>query len=258
MQSNADREEEAVPRDRKGLRERYTKVSAMTAEILQHLETVERERAARDADPAFRLKVVAIKRYQQLRFERTYGDLLASRRYGAAARFFLDDLYGPIDFRARDQQFARIVPKIGSLFPAEVSATVLDLARLHAVSEILDSQMARVMNSDRLQGEQYMQAWQLVGQPHQRERQLKLVLEIGQALDRFTRHAWIVAALKLMRAPARAAGLSDLQSFLEAGMASFRSMGGATEFLETVRYREAGLISALFAGDPAVLNDLPG
>lgn len=229
----------------------------MTAEILQHLETVERERTARDADPEFRQRVAAVKRYQQLRFERTYRDLLASRRYGAAARFFLDDLYGPMDFRDRDQQFARIVPKIGSFFPGEVSVTVLDLARLHAVSELLDSQMARVLTSDQIQDGQYMRAWQMVGQPDQRGLQLKLVIEIGQALDRFTRHAWIVTALKLMRAPARAAGLSDLQLFLETGMASFRSMSGATAFLETIQRREEHLISALFAGNAAALNESP-
>lgn len=229
----------------------------MTAEILQHLDTVERERAARDADPAFRQRVAAVKRYQQARFERTYGDLLASRRYGAAARFFLDDLYGPMDFRERDQQFARIVPKIGALFPAEVAVTVLALARLHATSEVLDSQMGRGLMSERIQAGDYMRAWQRVGQPEQRDLQLNLVVEIGQALDRFTRHTWIVTTLKLMRAPARAAGLSALQAFLEAGMSSFRSMDGATAFLETIRQREGRLMSALFAGDPTILGELP-
>lgn len=228
----------------------------MPAEILRHLEMVDRERAARDADADFSQKVAAIKRYQQRRFERTYADLLASSRYGAAARFFLDDLYGPVDFRERDQQFARVVPKIGSYFPAEVTATVRDLAELHATSEVLDSQMARALGSSWVDSATYLQAWLQVGQAEARARQLALVMAIGESLDRLTRHAWIVAGLKMMRGPAKAAGLSALQQFLESGMASFRAMRGAGQFLETVRQREQALIDALFADDRTTLAKL--
>jgi hypothetical protein len=229
----------------------------MIGDILQCLEAVERERHARDSDPALMRRVTAVKRYQQSRFARTYADLLAADRYRQAARFFLDDLYGPMDFRQRDQQFARIVPKIATMFPAEVTATVLDLARLHATSEALDSQMAHVLESEQPGREGYIHAWQQVGQPEARDLQLRLVLAIGEALNRFTRHAWLVTALKLMRAPARAAGLAALQSFLEAGMASFRTMGDATSFLRTVDQRERALMAALFAGDRAALAALP-
>lgn len=229
----------------------------MTGDILQCLEAVERERHARDDDPALMRRVTAVKRYQQLRFASTYADLLAADRYRQAARFFLDDLYGPMDFRQRDQQFARIVPKMVTLFPAEVTATVLDLARLHATSEALDSQMARVLESERLGREAYILAWQQVGQPEARNLQLQLVVSIGEALNRFTRHAWLVTTLRLMRAPARAAGLAALQSFLESGMASFRTMGDATPFLRTIEQRERELMAALFADDRRALMVLP-
>jgi len=229
----------------------------MTGEILRYLETVEGERAAREVDPDFGRRVSAIKRYQQRRFERTYSDLLASSRYRAAALFFLEELYGPMDFRERDQQFARIVPKIASLFPAEISETVRDLAQLHATSEQLDSLMGRALRSAQVGPDEYHQTWRLVAQPQARELQLRLAIEIGQALDRFTHHTWITNALKLMRGPARAAGLSALQAFLESGMTSFRAMHGAADFLQTVREREDRLMSALFADDPAILAELP-
>lgn len=229
----------------------------MTGEILQYLETVERERSARDADPSLKRRVMAVKRYQQLRFERTYADLLASERYRHAARFFLEDLYGPMDFRERDQQFARIVPRIATVFPGEVTSTVLDLARLHATSEELDSMMGLAVDDRPIGRDDYIIASQKVGMPSSRELQLQLVIRIGQALDRYTRHGWMLTALKLMRAPARAAGLWALQSFLEAGMASFRTMGGAATFLDTVMHRERALMVALFAGDRQSLVDLP-
>ena len=82
---------------------------ASAAPILAALEAVERERAARDQDAELAQGVARLKAYQQRRFARSYADLLESPRYGAAARFFLDDLYGPRDFSERDAQFARIV-----------------------------------------------------------------------------------------------------------------------------------------------------
>jgi hypothetical protein len=58
-----------------------------------------------------------------------------------------------------------------------------------------------------------------------------------------------------MRKPARLAGLSKLQSFLERGFAAFRKMGGADEFLRLVIARERKLLNALFAGDDSLLGE---
>jgi hypothetical protein len=223
-------------------------------EVLHYLEAVESERRARDGDPRLQARVLSIKRFQQRRFEWTYRDLLVSRRFGPAARFFLDDLYGPQDFRQRDRQFARVVPHIESVFPAVLNQTVLDLARLHALSEGLDSAMARCMVNEVTDADGYLTAWMAVGRPQDRERQLDLVLAIGHSLERLTRHAWLVLGLKMMRGPARAAGMLDLQRFLEQGLASFRAMDGATEFLAFVDERERKMMKALFAGDGTFLT----
>ena len=53
-----------------------------------------------------------------------------------------------------------------------------------------------------------------------------------------------------MRGPARAAGLGELQIFLETGFDTFRAMNGAQEFLAIVKRREEELAAALFAADP--------
>ena len=52
-----------------------------------------------------------------------------------------------------------------------------------------------------------------------------------------------------MRGPAAAAGVSEIQEFLERGYTAFREMKGATEFLETITARERALSQAWFAGD---------
>ena len=218
--------------------------------ILRSLAAVEQERARRQAVPGLGAKVQAIKAYQQARFEHTHAELLASPRYVAAARFFLDELYGPSDFTRRDAQFVRIVPALVRLFPQEVVETVATLGELHALSESLDSTMAEVLPSPAVDARAYAQAWQVTGRRADREQQIDLMLAVGRSLDRYTRKPMLSTSLRMMRGPARAAGLSDLQGFLERGLDTFKTMRGATEFLAGIEARERALLTQLFTADP--------
>jgi len=212
---------------------------------------VEAARAQRHGDAVLAAAVAAVKGFQHARFEATYADLLANPRYTRAARFFLEDLYGPGDFTQRDAQFARVVPALVRLFPAELVGTVLQLAQLHALSERLDSAMAAAVGEAPLDGRSYGFAWRMVGESEARRRQIDLMLAVGTALDRYTRSTLLRHTLRLMRGPAQAAGLGALQSFLESGFDTFKGMGGAGGFLATIEQRERALAEHLFAGGDA-------
>lgn len=221
--------------------------------ILASLQEVATERARRTASPDLAARVKALKAYQQRRFERTHADLLADRRHGPAARFFLDDLYGPQDFAERDAQFARIVPALVRLFPPAIVATVAQLAALHALSERLDTQMAQALPTPQISRLDYVLAWQATGQPELRQQQLQRVLALGEQLDQFTRHRWLRHSLGLMRGPARAAGLGTLQAFLERGFDTFAQMGGGGHLLQCLRERESALMRRLFEPEAVAL-----
>jgi hypothetical protein len=224
--------------------------------IVQPLQQVARERALRQAEPALALRVQALKQYQQQRFRHTYADLLASPRYAAAARFFLDELYGNADYTQRDDQFLRIVPALTRLFPHDLVDTVVELARLHALTEQLDTRMSRHLATPVLDPPAYLAAWQATGEPALREQQIVLTLRVGQDLDRLTRRRMLLTSLRMMRGPARAAGLAQLQQFLEAGFTTFKNMDGAGEFLTLIGRRERDLCAAMF--DPAAHAALAG
>ncbi len=218
--------------------------------ILVHLHAVEAERRERASAPGLAERVIQIKAYQQRRFSHTYSDLLESSRYGAASRFFLDELYGPSDFTRRDAQFARVVPALVKLFPSEIVLTVATLAELHALSEFLDTRMGQhVAGTGALDAIVYVEAWQRTGEVEARERQISLTLEVAARLDRFTQRALLRNSLRLMRGPARAAGLAELQQFLETGFDTFRAMHGANDFINIVRERERAFASSLFAAN---------
>lgn len=223
-------------------------MSEQQASIATFLLQVDEERARRLGDPELLATVQAVKRYQQQRFSRTYADMLSNSRYRGAARFFLDELYGPADFTRRDAQFLRVAPAIARLFPAELAHAVVVLAELHAISERLDSAMAHHLRKQKtIDAPAYISAWQATGQASQRELQIALTLEIGAILDRYTRKPLVRQTLRIMRGPAQAAGLGELQRFLEVGFDAFKAMKGAAEFLALVGQRERALAAALYS-----------
>jgi hypothetical protein len=235
-------------------------MASLAEQILSSLEEVQTLRRQRQSDPALLGRVQRVKVYQQRRFARSHADLLADPRHGPAARFFLEDLYGPQDFGERDAQFARIVPALVRLFPAEIVVTVERLARLHAVTEQLDQAMAGQLGDAMPDAPAYVRAWQATGSGHLRQLQVDLVLGVGRELDHYTRNRWLRQTLKLMRGPARAAGLASLQTFLERGFDTFAGMRGAAQFLDLIESREQALIRRLFEPDAlqAVARCAPG
>jgi hypothetical protein len=222
--------------------------------IRESVAAVSALRQAGEHEPALAVAVARLKRVQARRFAGTYADLLGSRDYAAAARFFLDELYSDKDYAERDAQFARIAGAIERFFPADVVATSVALAQLHTLTEDLDQAMARSWLSSEAEqigeAERYVHAWRSVARRPDRLSQLETVLEIGREMARLTRMPGLRLMLKMMRGPAAAAGLSSLQRFLETGFDTFAAMarrpGGAERFLETIREREFALIAMLF------------
>ncbi|WP_323741033.1 FFLEELY motif protein [Caenimonas koreensis] len=195
-----------------------------------------------------------VKNLQARRFVGTYTDLLASGPYAEAAQFFLDELYSDKDYAERDAQFARIAGAIERFFPSQVVATAVALAELHALTEELDHAMAvasaGLEANTAGEAARYVAAWRTVGRRADREGQLAVVLDIGREMTKLTRTAGLRTLLKMMRAPAAAAGLSSLQRFLEHGFDTFAAMArrpaGAEAFLGLIASREKDLIRSLF------------
>ncbi len=219
-----------------------------TRRIRASLAQLVQQRALVQADPAWAQAVTSIKQLQCARFAHTYAGLLADARFGPATRFFLSDLYAPRDFSERDAQFGRISGAIERFFDASVAATAWALADVHTLSERLDAALAKewLSSGAPLTPTSYLQAWRAVGERDSRMRQLHTVLELGRQLDHHTRTRGLRMLLKLMRAPAAAAGLSDLQVFLENGFDAFASMKGAQSFLAQIETNETALIADCF------------
>lgn len=227
--------------------------------MLRELDGLARLHADRVANPALAAALERLGSWQARRLARTYADLAAQPRFAAAIAFFETDLYGGKDFAQRDHDLARVVPVMTRMLPDGVIATVATAVELNRLSQELDRELlARLPEgAGTFTVAQYASAYCRMGKRAARERQIRLIGEIGAALDRFVGNTFIYAALVMMRQPARLAGFHALHDFLERGFAAFRAMGGADEFLATIDRRERQLMAAMFAGESAPFPD-PG
>ena len=217
------------------------------ATLRKHLEHLKALRGEEAVAPG---RLTELKAFQAERLARTYADLAAQPRYELATGFFLGDLYGPKDFSHRDTAMLRILPLMVRTLPDKAVDTATLAIELEALSESLDHRVAAALEPGRIDEERYARAYRAGSTRAERERQIELIVEVGLRLDALVKKPLVHATLRVMRAPARLAGLQDLQDFLERGFESFQRMDGAAEFLALIRERETSILNRLFSGDP--------
>jgi hypothetical protein len=191
-----------------------------------------------------------MKVWQARRLAQSYADVAANPRYRPATAFFLDDIYGAKDFSGRDQAMLRILPMMARVLPASAVEAAALAIELEAVSEDLDQRLAAALAEGPVTEATYAEAYRRSATREQREYQIELIDAVGRRLDAFVKKPLVARTLRLMRRPARMAGLQDLQDFLERGFEAFRHMQGADEFLALLGERERLIASRLFSGKP--------
>lgn len=226
-----------------------------------HLEAASALRLQMRGNTGDRNDREVLRTWQGRRLTRTYADLLASPRYRLAAQFFLDELYEPRDCVERDEEIGRIVPTLTKMLPASAIHTIALAIEMDALSEMLDRQVVLALRPlagtplkvEAITESNYQQAYincdrQDSGYRRERERQIRLIGDIGRALDRLVRVPLLATLIHAMSVPAKLAGLSELHNFLDSGFQAFKQMRGADEFLATVMGREQMLLDRLLSG----------
>lgn len=225
--------------------------SRCAEELAERLLEARKLRESARSNKQLAARRLILREWQAARLARTHAQLLSSPRYCRAAEFFLSDLYGATDFSGRDADLVKVLPLMTSVLPLSGLRTVVLAAELDALSERLDAAMVAALGS-KLEGPigdvDYAAAYRKVACRAERERQLKLIEGIGEALDALSRKPLLRATLKMMHGPAHLAGLGSLHEFLARGFEAFHAMGRADEFLESIVGRERAILKALFAG----------
>lgn len=188
-----------------------------------------------------------VRAHQSARLKATHADLLADGRFGAAAAFFLNEIYAERAPAWRDEQMLRALPTLSRFLPAVALRPVALAMRLDSVTESLDERLASALSPEEpLTPEAYARAYKSV-ERRARAEQLDLVAKVCEGLAAASRLPLVPQALGAMRGPARALGLSELQSFLERGFAAFKSLERPEAFVAALLEKERAISEALYA-----------
>ncbi|WOS42619.1 FFLEELY motif protein [Xanthomonas rydalmerensis] len=196
-----------------------------------------------------------LRRWQSQRLEHSFEHFLEDPQRRPAAMFFLTDVYGDRDFSRRDADIVKVLPMMQRLMPASLLDTVADGIELGALTHALDLRMAEALQSlaprrKRLDEALYAEAYRQAGLPRLRQRQIDLIARVGLGLAKAVHTPGVRMLLRFARGPAKAAGLSELQGFLERGFDAFSTLGDAEGFIGDIESTERAVSRRLFAGDP--------
>ncbi|MCW0454095.1 FFLEELY motif protein [Xanthomonas sacchari] len=196
-----------------------------------------------------------LRRWQSERLEHSFEHFLEDPQRRPAAMFFLTDVYGDRDFSRRDADIVKVLPMMQRLMPASLLDTVADGIELGALTHALDLRMAEALQDlaprrKRLDEALYAEAYRQTGLPRLRQRQIDLIARVGLGLAKAVHTPGVRMLLRFARGPAKAAGLSELQGFLERGFDAFSTLGDAEGFIGDIESTERAVSRRLFAGDP--------
>jgi hypothetical protein len=225
------------------------------ARLLQQLGRGGPGRHRRVAEQVLSPAMTLLRTWQMQRLVETHADFLSNPRYRPATQFFLSDIYAPRDFSQRNHDIERMYQSMLKVLPQKVIHTLAVITELHQFTDeldqlLLEALVERLGVSDSITAVQYAAAYRICNNYDDRAKQIAMLVEVGQGVERLVRLPFIGATLRLARGPARLAGWQALQDFLERGFAAFKEMRGAAEFLATVQRRELLILDRIFATHP--------
>ncbi len=204
--------------------------------------------------PEFPLaEFVHVQEWQRQRFKGTYDDFVSSSSDHPACQFFLEELYGGLGFRQRDEDVNRVAPIMCRMLPDNALLALSEALQLQLLSLELDQYMAEEMRHRgllQIHESDYVSMYQSCDHPRERLRQINLIRKLGHELEALTRMPLLLGLVKAIRKPAVAAGFGRLQGFLEQGLSAFKQLHDPNHFVETIYQREIELRQSWLAADP--------
>ena len=90
-------------------------------------------------------KLEYLQGWQRQRLANSYHDLISKDRFSAAGDFFLDEIYGGLHFRERDQEMERVQPVMVRMLRDDMLLVLAEAYEQQALSLDFDMEMTRAM-----------------------------------------------------------------------------------------------------------------
>jgi hypothetical protein len=191
----------------------------------------------------------ALQVFQSHRLRRDHLDLAAEEQYQALGEFVFEELYGPHDFSARDDQ-ARRLHQFIHLIPGLGLRDIEQVFELLEISNKLDESIAvwLVALDAPLDFDEplYERAYRLADNYDERVRQLDLVRAVLYDVRQLARKPLLGATLRHTQSLAHAAGMSDIHRFLRLGYQAIQPVRDIHRFVETISLREQDRLDRIY------------
>ncbi len=194
-------------------------------------------------------RLIALREWQCERLLTSHAKALETPQYVPAINFFVDELYGPKDFSQRDQDIAKVVPKMEKWLPVEALESLEVAIHLNALSQELDVTLLEHLGEQPITSQSYAQAYAASDNAEQRKLQIDYIEQLGLDLASVVKIPGIGMILVMARTPAKLAGLETLQNFLEDGFDAFKKIGEIEDFILPMVSTERDIMQRLFAGE---------
>jgi hypothetical protein len=229
-------------------------MSDYTKQIIRHLHGISTmQEIAEKAGlmPSIR----AVQAWQCKRLLVSHQDMYQQKRFKPAVGFFINELYGPNDFSQRDQDIARIVPKMSKFLPEKALQSLASALYLNTLSFELDFDLAKQLLNTEINRDTYAKAYISSDNIANRQKQIDYIRTLGNDLAEVVKMKGISSLLFISRKPAKMAGVLALHEFLDKGFKSFKNLGNVEDFITPVVNKEHQIMQQL--ANPNSPNPLP-
>ena len=191
----------------------------------------------------------ALQAFQSKRLRRDHADLAAERQYHDIGEFLFEEMYGPRDFGARDEQ-ARRLQQFVHLAPGLNVGDVQNVLELLDLTNKLDDEvvvwMLKLESPLEIDEATYERAYRLADNYAERVRQLELVRHSLYNVYRMARRPLLGSVLKRTQGLAQTVGMADIHRFLRTGFEAIQTVRDIHRFVETVCVREQDRLDRIY------------
>ncbi|MEP1447414.1 MAG: hypothetical protein ABJK37_15020 [Paraglaciecola sp.] len=229
-------------------------MSDSTKQIIRHLHGISTMQEIAEK-AGLMPNIRAVQAWQCKRLLTSHQHMYQQKRFKPAVEFFINELYGPNDFSQRDQDIARIIPKMSRFLPESALQSLASALHLNTLSFELDFDLAKELVGTEVNRDTYATAYVNCNNHATRQQQIDYIRTLGTDLADVVKMKGISSLLFISRKPAKVAGVLALHEFLEKGFKSFKNIGNVNDFITPVINKEHQIMQQLI--NPNLPNPLP-
>nr|WP_174507272.1 hypothetical protein [Acinetobacter sp. Marseille-Q1620] len=207
-------------------------------------------------DPVLNQRLREVQSWLKQRILHTHQDFFQQPRHELMAQYFMNRLYGGPDFDPLAIQIERLLKyahKAEKIIPENAIRTGLKSVGLALLAMQLDEEVAEQLLKDYpantpLNDEIMRQTFIKLDQADARYKQLDLLDELGESLDKYMRSFIMYTAFKMCKGAAHKYNFDLMYEFIGEGFVAMKPLKSAAQFIKTFTVEERRIVNNVHSG----------